>query len=71
MDPTEVDDFLSLTGVKEQSVLLQYLADVLGMNNYVLMNIEDVWNNPGGMMREVAKFLEVPWTEKFLHWEVG
>ena len=56
---------------QDQSNLLQYLADVLDMDNYAIVQIEDVWKNPEGMMKQIAEFLEVPWTPKFLKWEVS
>eukprot|EP00040_Diaphanoeca_grandis_P013524 m.68361 g.68361 ORF g.68361 m.68361 type:complete len:175 (-) comp23946_c0_seq3:516-1040(-) len=69
-DPDDIDDILAFTGMKEFTNLLRYHADVLKMDNYALLNIEDVWDNPEGTMRALAQFLvEVPWTEDFLHWE--
>ncbi len=51
--------------------LYRYLNErvKLPAENILVVDIQDVWDDPEAGMRHVAQFLRVPWTDRFLHWD--
>eukprot|EP00042_Codosiga_hollandica_P053724 m.710505 g.710505 ORF g.710505 m.710505 type:complete len:310 (+) comp58760_c0_seq9:26-955(+) len=58
------------SGVEASYLMYRYLTEVVGLSdNILVVDIEDVWAAPELSMRQIADFLGVPWSEKFLRWD--
>eukprot|EP00054_Salpingoeca_dolichothecata_P015515 m.89613 g.89613 ORF g.89613 m.89613 type:complete len:332 (+) comp21530_c0_seq1:128-1123(+) len=70
-DPADFNDLMDdYASLRYHYILYRYLTEVLGMkDNILLVDIDHVWADPRAAMQQVAEFLDVPFSEKFLSWD--
>eukprot|EP00040_Diaphanoeca_grandis_P044754 m.13443 g.13443 ORF g.13443 m.13443 type:complete len:348 (-) comp9735_c0_seq1:20-1063(-) len=71
VDPLGADHIAGCAcGSRFQYMLYYHLVNTLGLvDNTLVVDIADVWDSPEASMRQIASFLDVPFTNNFLKWD--